>query len=179
MQLHRTLFAATLSLAFAACSSTDERFADIVTESEAAPGMSLTGKTTYAWGGALAAVRDPEMKWTVPDLDVGAEIVYLANQELRSRGFSEVAVSPELIAMYGVGVDMMAVDLIEDVENETAHFEDVPQGGLFVVLLDARTSEILWVGAASGKIQDNPSIELVKDRLAHGVEKMFAELPEG
>jgi hypothetical protein len=54
----------------------------------------------------------------------------------------------------------------------------VPEGGLVVVLIDAHTGVIVWVGLAQGEIKKDADQETIKSRLKYAVSSMFKELPK-
>ena len=95
---------AALSSIALGCVSPD--VADIRVETEVNPKINFAGYKTYAWAAAAAVVRDPEREWTPPDLDVGAEIKFLVDRELRKRNLSEASGEPDVLVVYAVGVDM-------------------------------------------------------------------------
>ena len=157
--------------------TTGPSFPDITVETAANPKVDLTGYSTYAWAGAAAVIRDPERNWTPSDLDVGAEIVQLVNTELRAAGMSEVAVEPEVLALYAVGVDMKNLDLVVDPEDESERFEEIPRGGLMVILADPETRQVIWVGAAVADMLEEPDRELTQQRLGFAIGEMFNNFP--
>jgi hypothetical protein len=63
---------------------------DIRVETESAPGVNLSGYTTYAWAGSAEVVNDPHGNWEPPGFDADAELRFLINRELRGKGMQEV-----------------------------------------------------------------------------------------
>jgi hypothetical protein len=160
------------SLAMLGCSSQHK---DITIETEANPWADFAGYQTYAWGAAAAAVRDPEREWTPPDLNLGAEIKFLTDRELRARGMTKVVESPDVLAMYAVGVDMMALNVV--IEEEAERWEKVPQGGVLIILADAATRQVVWAGSAVADLMEEPTVESTKERLDYAITTMFKRMP--
>ena len=110
-------------------------------------------------------------------MNVGKEIMFLIDRELRARGWTEVKENPDVLAVYAVLVDMEAVDLKDD-DNTLAFGETVPAGALYIALADAETEEAVWVGAAAAKVDVVPQTETIKTRLDYAVTQIIARLPE-
>jgi len=158
------------------CASSPE-VADIRVDARANPKLDLSGFKTYAWAAAAAAVRDPDHAWTPTGLNVGSEIAFLVDRELRERGRTSVVDSPDMLAMFAVGVDMKALNVKVDPEDGTETSEIAPMGGIMVVLADPASRQVIWVGRAGADIADNPSVDLVKRRLEYAITKMFKDFP--
>jgi hypothetical protein len=152
------------------------QFKDITVDTKANPAVNVTRFSTYAWAGAATVIRDPEREWTPSDLDLGAEIRFLVDRELRNRGFSEVAVDPDVLAIYAVGVDMKTLNLKVDDDN-TRRFEEVPMGGVMIILADPGTRQPFWAGAAEAELLEEPDRELTRQRLDYAISTMFARFP--
>jgi hypothetical protein len=56
--------------------------------------------------------------------------------------------------------------------------ENVPEGAITVVLIDAASGFAIWAGLATGEIQESPEQEVIKQRLDYAVSEMFKLLPE-
>jgi hypothetical protein len=166
-----------LGVALLGCAS-NEAYKDIQVETELNPKVDIDGyENTYAWAAAAAMVREGERRWSPPDLDIGSEIMFLVDRELRDRGWTQVAQSPAVGVIYGVGVDMMAIEAIETDDEDAARFERVPKGGVLIVLTDPGTSEVIWAGSAVADISEEPSVELAKKRLDYAITEMFKKFP--
>jgi hypothetical protein len=163
-------------VAAVAVSGCTTQFKDITVETVVDPKVQLNGYESYTWAAAAAVIRDPYQEWTPADLDLGAEIRFLVDRELRAQGYTEVVSAPELLAIYAVGVDMMSLNITVNEENET-RFEEVPKGGLVVILADADTRSVIWAGAAEADLLEKPDRELTKQRLDHAISKMFKKFP--
>lgn len=176
MKLARTLATvglATLPLMTSGCLTTSSQYADIEIAADADPKFNFEAYETYAWAAAVAAVNDPDGTWTEPELDVGAEIVFLTNREMRKRGMSEVAESPDVLLMYAVGVDMKALDVVTTSEDGTEHLEEVPQGAVAILMVDPASRRAMWVGTASANLAEDPSMEETKERLDYAITHIF------
>ena len=152
-------------------------FKDIRVKTQANPKVEFGGYQSYAWAMAAAVVRDPEREWAPPNLDIAGEIEFLVNRELRARGMTEVSDSPDVLVLYAVGVDMKALNVVEDPKDDSVQFEEVPKGGVVVVLADPESLSAMWVGSAVADLMEEPTAELGKKRLDYAVKKMFNELP--
>ncbi|MHC4990211.1 MAG: DUF4136 domain-containing protein [Planctomycetota bacterium] len=165
-----------LSVALLGC-ATDSAFKDIKIETEANAKVNAGAYDTYAWVAAAAAVLEGERQWNPPDLDIGAEITFLVDRELRAKGMTQVTQSPEVLVLYGVGVDMTAMQEVDTTTEGGQEFENIPQGGVLVILVDAATAQPIWAGSARANISEEPSAELAKKRLDHAVTQMFKRFP--
>ena len=162
---------AFLFLLITACASTLTQ--DIKVDAEADPKANLAGYKTYAWLGSAAILYDPQGKWEPPAFDADSEIKFLIDRELRNRGIKEVAVNPDLIVGFAAGIDMEALELVENKESKLQVLENVPKGSLVVVLLDGTTGIPVWAGAARGNVQQEISSDDVRKRLDYAVTQMF------
>jgi hypothetical protein len=168
-----SLVAIVAAVALSGCTT---QFKDITVETVADPTVNLRGYETYAWAAAAAVIRDPDREWTPVDLDLDAEIQFLINRELRGKGYTEVAGGPEMLVIYAVGVDMKSLSVVVDQEN-VQRFEEVPKGGVVIVLADAESRRAIWVGAAVAELLEEPDRDLAKQRLDYAVSKMFKRFP--
>ena len=165
---------------FAGCASapTSVPTKDIKIDAQADPKANFSGYKSYAWLGAAAIVNDPYGKWEPPAFDADAEIMFLIDRELRKRGMSENTVDPDLVIAFAAGIDMDALGLKKDTKTKMDLLENVPQGGLVVVMVDSETGFAIWVGAATAEIQESPDTKTVKARLNYAVTQMFKKLPK-
>ena len=110
---------------------------------------------------AAALVRDPDREWAPPNLDIAGEIEFLVNRELRAKGMTEVFDSPDVLVVYAVGVDMKALNVVDDPKDDSVQFDEVPKGGVVVILADPESLSVMWVGSAvAGEIKVNAAIRL-------------------
>ena len=140
------------------------------------PSVDVNSFKTYAWVSMEGAIRDPNGEWSAPDLDLPKEIAFLVDRELRGRGMTEVKENPEVLVAYAVVVDMAAQKLLQDKDNNMNIVATVPQNALFVAFVDPTSGEAVWIGAAGGEVQPNPTVELVKGRLDYAVTKIVSTI---
>lgn len=167
---------ATLLVFLAGCASTNVT-KDIMVKTDVDPKANLSGYKSYAWLGAAAIVFDEQGQWEAPQFNVGAEIKFLVDRELRAHGMSEDSVNPDLVVAYSVGIDMDSMEIKTDPENDLEVLKNIPQGALTVILVDAQTGLAVWAGVASAELQEYPTIETSKKRLDFAVSEMFSKLP--
>jgi len=177
MKMKLFVLTALLTL-LAGCVSSNLR--DIRVEAEADSEIDFGSYRNYAWLGSAAIVYDPEGKWEPPEFDADAEIEFLIDRELRGRGMAENSNAPDLVVAYAAGIDMESMDIAVDPDDyrlvET--LQNVPRGGLVVVLIDARSGLAVWAGVATAEIQQNPDQRIVRQRLDYAVTSMFRKLPK-
>lgn len=150
---------------------------DINIESQLDPKATFSAYKTYAWLGSAVILNDSSGQWEPPGFDADAEIKYLLDRELRARGMSESTASPDLIVAFAAGIDMDALDLKLNPETKMKTLENVPQGGLVVVLVDSHSGFLIWTGVATGEIQQDADAKMVKARLDYAVTQMLKKLP--
>jgi len=158
------------------CASTPTK--DIEVEAQADPKANFSGYKTYAWLGSAAIVNDLYGRWEPPAFDSDAEIKYLIDRELRKRGKMQNQKNPDMIVAFAAGIDMEALGLKVDPKTKIDMLENVPQGGLLVVLVDSKSGFVIWVGVATGEVQQNPDTETIKARLDYAVTQLFKKLPK-
>jgi hypothetical protein len=96
--------------------------------------------------------------------------------QLRRRGFTEATHAPDLLAIYAVGIDMMSLNVTFD-EADRARFEEIPKGGVAVVLADPQSRSAVWVGSAVAHLLEKPDLDLSLKRLDYAITKMFKGFP--
>ena len=149
---------------------------DIQVKTETAPKADISGYTSYTWLGSASILYDPEGQWEQPDFDADAEIKFLIDRELREHGMAESSSNPDVIVAFAAGIDMSTMEIKTDPESELKTLENVPSGALTVILIDAQTGLAIWVGVATGEVQQNPDQEVTKKRLDYAVTQMFKQL---
>ena len=163
-------------LLLAACSSVPT--GDIEIDAAADEKARFAGFKSYAWLAEAAILRDPEGHWTPPSFDADAEIKFLIDRELRGRGMTEESSEPDLFVVYAVGVDMEALKLKKKPDSEMDVLTKVPQGGLVIALVDARSGFVVWVGVAQGELQEDAEEATVKARLDYAVTHLLKKIPK-
>ena len=174
--LSRFLASVVVVVLLAGCATVPTQ--DIQVDAQADPKANFSGYTTYDWLGAAAIVNDPYGQWEPPQFDADAEIVFLIDQELRKRGMSQRAVNPDMVVAYAAGIDMDALKLKVNPDSQIDMVENVPQGGLVVVLMDNDSGFVIWAGTATAEVQENSDTQTVKARLAYAVKQLFKKLPD-
>ncbi len=160
----------------AGCTSVPTK--DINIHVQADSKANLSGYKSYTWLGSAAIINDPSGQWEPPGFDADSEIKYLLDRELRARGKLESSTAPDMIVAFAAGIDMDALDLKMDPETKIDKLENVPQGGLVVILVDSSTGFVVWVGIATAEIQDDVDAATVKARLDYAVTQMMRQLPK-
>ena len=147
------------------------KFADITVQSAASDEVDLSAYNTYAWGVEAAVLRDPDGEWMSANIDIGAEIRHFVERELNTKGLIHASEKPDLLVVYGIGVDMAALDLVE--EGDKIALVESPRGEVLVVLVDTAGRKVVWVGAASGEVEGEPDAYRTRARLDHAISTMF------
>ena len=171
MKKFTSALVALLILFITACASPLTQ--DIEVDADADPKANLAGYKTYAWLGSAAILYDPKGRWEPPEFDADAEIKFLIDRELRKRGMQEVAVNPDMIVGYAAGIDMEALQLVEDKEAKIQMLQNVPTGSLVIVLIDGNTGNPVWASAAVANVQQDFSTADARKRLDYAVTQMF------
>jgi hypothetical protein len=176
MNRNYVLLFASVVVLLSSCASTPTK--DIVLDAQADPKANFSGYKTYAWLGAAAILNDPYGQWEPPEFDADAEIKYLVDRELRKRGMLQNSIDPDLIVAFATGINMDALELKFDPEIKINTLENVPRGGLVIALVDSESGFVIWVGVATGDVQEQPDSKTVKARLNYAVTQLFRKLPK-
>ncbi|WP_221896471.1 DUF4136 domain-containing protein [Bathymodiolus japonicus methanotrophic gill symbiont] len=159
-----------LTVLLSACTNTK----DIEVETASDPKVNLSAYSTYAWLGSAEILNDPEGKWQPAKFDISSDIKFLIDSELRDSGLTEVAdADAEVAISFFTGVDMAAQELKADPETDVEIPENVPKAALIVVALDIKTGFVIWIGVATGNVNENSTVAEKKARIAYAVKKMF------
>ena len=150
---------------------------DIIVDAKTAPTVDLNGYKTYAWLGKAALLNDPDKKWQPPKMNIAGDIKYLIDRELRKRNIYSSVSNPELAVVFFMGVDMEAMKLKMDPETKAEMLKNVPAAALVVALIDAKTELVVWIGRATAELSENPSDEVVRERLDYAVTEMMKKMP--
>jgi len=167
------VLALSLSLIYGCASVTS----DIKVDTKTSSTTNLNGYKTYAWLGAGAFLNDPDSKWQPSELNITGDIKFLINRELRKHKLYSSASNPDLAVVYFMGVDMDKMKLNKDPNTKVEMLKNVPAAALVVALIDAKTKNVVWIGFATAEVQDNPSNEVVQERLDYAVTEMMKEMP--
>lgn len=131
---------------------------------------------TYAWAGSAQIVFDPIGQWEQPTLDTDEEVRFVINRELRARSINQVDLDPDLLVAFAAGVDATSLELTEHPDNEEDVLATLPKAALVIALVDADTGYVVWMGYASGEVQQQQSIETIRARIDYAVSKIFKQL---
>ena len=151
---------------------------DIIVDAKTAPTVDFSGYKTYAWLGEGAVLNDPDKKWQPPKMNVAGDIKYLIDRELRKRDIYSTVSEPELAVVFFMGVDMEAMKLKMDPQTKKEMMENVPKAALVIALIDTKTKLVAWIGRATAEIHENPSDEIVRERLDYAVTQMMKKMPK-
>lgn len=150
---------------------------DIEISAEADKTVNFGALKSYAWLGEAAILNDPYGHWESPDFHAGAEIAYQIDTALRNREMTQVVADPDVLVAYAIGVDMAAKKFRQNPETKVGNFENVPQAGLVVVLVDPRTEYMIWRAVAKGELK-NAGADMAKKRIDYVIRSMFEKLPK-
>lgn len=172
MKKHYSLIFLVFAIFLSACTSTPTK--DIDVDRAADPKVNLSAYKTYAWLGSAAVLNDPEGKWQPKKFDISSDIKFLIDRELRNKNLTEVQESDADIAIsFFSGVDMAAQELKADSEKNVEIPVNVPKAALIVVALDVKTGLVVWIGTATGDINEDATVATSKARLDYAITKMF------
>ena len=175
MKSRFTVSLALLALSIAGCNSVPTK--DIKIVSQANPKVNIGGYQTYTWLMNAAILNDSFGQWEPPAFDADAEITYLIDRELRKRGLLESSSDPDMIVAFAAGIDMDALELKPD-PHGNINFQNVPKGGLAILLVDSQTGFTIWMGVAAGNVHEDLDTQTAKARLDYAVTKIFKQLPK-
>ena len=176
MKMKFKIFIAALFVFVMGCTMVQTH--DIEIKTVADPKANFKGYKSYTWAGSAMILNDPRGQWEPTGFDADKEIRFLINRELRNYGLSEKSVRPDLFVVYAAGVDMAALGYKKNPETEQEFLSVVPQGGLAIFLVDARTRYIIWAGGAAAEVQEERTAETAKARLDYAVTQMLKKLPQ-
>jgi len=175
MKSRLTVTLALLAMLVAGCSSVPTK--DIQVRALGDSQANIRGYETYGWLVNAAILNDTYGQWKPPAFDADAEVKFLIDRELRERGMSEDSDDPDVIVAFAAGVNMDALRL-KDGPNGRMSVQNVPRGGLTILFVGSKTGVILWMGVATGDIQDRLDTKSAKARLDYAVTKILKQLPK-
>ncbi len=149
---------------------------DIHVKTEVGHQANISDYKSYIWLNNISALNDPSGKWQPPGLDIAGQIKFFIDRELNKHDLYLNPVDPELAVTFKFGIDMQALKLQIDPDSKLAVVKNVPDAALVVVLIDAETQSIIWVGEAEAELQQNNSPELVRKRIEYAITEMFKGL---
>ena len=139
------------------------------------PKANFSGYKTYAWVGAAEILNDPELQWHSPKVQVVDEIKFLIDRELQRRDISMASLgNADLGVAFFIGTDMAAMKLKKDPNANVELLENVPESGLVVALIDAKTGYVIWLGVAVADYKaDQYTAKEIRERLDYAIFEMF------
>ena len=177
MKKYRSIIIAVFAgLLVSACASTTLT-KDIDVEVQSGPGVKIDNYKSYAWIATAQILNDPQGQWEPRQFDADAEIQFLIDRELRKRGVVQVDSNPDMLVAYIAGVDMEALELKEDPQQEMEVLQNKPKGALAVIFISPVNGKALWAGVATANVEGKRSSEDSKKRLDYAVSEMFRKLP--
>ena len=151
---------------------------DIKVEAQADPKVSFSGYKNYAWLASAEILYDPEGQWEPKDMDIDSEVRFIVNRELRKRGMTEVTSNPDMYIAFAAGIDMSSLDIKENPEAKEPVLANIPKAGLVIVMADAETGFLTWIGIAEGEAKAERSEEEIRTRIDYAVTQMFKRIPK-
>jgi hypothetical protein len=151
---------------------------DIKVEAQADPKVSFSGYKNYAWLASAEILYDPEGQWEPKDIDIDSEVRFIVNRELRKRGMTEVTSNPDMYIAFAAGIDMSSLDIKENPEAKEPVLANIPKAGLVIVMADAETGFLTWIGIAEGEAKAERSEEEIRTRIDYAVTQMFKRIPK-
>lgn len=150
---------------------------DIKVTAQADPKVKFAGYKTYSWLDTVGVLNDPEMRWKPVGFDLDSEITFLIDRALRNRNILESNNRTDLLVSYMIGINMAALKSKIDPKTNIKTLQNVPQGALLVVLIDARSGFVVWAARATAEIK-GLAPEEAKKRLDYVITQMFKKLPK-
>ena len=160
------------------CVTTDSDLADIEFMNEVHPRFDLGNYGSYDWLVNASLVYDPAGKWVPPEFDMDEEIRFLIDTELRNHGLIQSGNKPDLLASFGVAIQMDELPFNRDPDQEMPLVENVQQGALVITLTDPELGYAVWIGVAAADASAEPETELALKRLHYAVSSLLASLPD-
>ena len=165
------LFVFALAFVLGSCGATHK---DIQIETARDGRINLDNYKTYGWFANAAVIADEGNRFVKPGYDIGAELRFLIGREMRQLGYSEVVDDPpDLLVAFVVLLDMDSIKIIEDRKRNITTIEEVPEGAIYVELIDPKTELAVWAGVAVADVQEGFSDEQSKARLDYAIKPMF------
>ena len=175
-QFTKAFSALCLTIYLSACATTATQ--DIKVEAQADPKVSFSGYKSYAWLASAEILYDPEGQWEPKDMDIDSEVRFIVNRELRKRGMTEVTANPDMYIAFAAGIDMSSLDIKENPESKEQVLANIPKAGLVIVMVDAQTGFLTWIGIAEGEAKAERSKEEIRTRIDYAVTQMFKRIPK-
>jgi hypothetical protein len=153
------------------CVSTSDIEVESVTNEKA----NLEGYKTYQFlddSGVVEMETNGKLKDAASD--ISAMVEEIINEQLQKRGKTPVSKSPDFFVAYVGGSDKDAIKVCLD-EKGKQIVETSPEAALLIMLIDAKTGEVLKVSTAEGELKPLPKSEQ-KERIEYAVKKMLQDI---
>jgi len=165
------------TLLLSACNTTPTK--DIQVKSTRAPEAELNTYKTYAWSGSASVLNDPENKWQPANIDISNTIKSLIDRELQKKNLAKVEdKTADLAISFFTGIDMEAKEIKTAPDSPVEIPTNVPKAALIIIALDTKTDYAVWVGVATGDVDQSATAETVKDRLDFAISEIFNAKPK-
>ena len=176
MGVHGRIAAVLLAMFVSACGGS--LTSDIKAESAADEKVNFSGMKSYAWFGGLGALVDDTNLWAQPDFDMAQEAKFVIDRELRKKGFSESS-DPDVFVAFLLVADVNQVQKIDQERGANVeNLEGVGKGALLIELIDADTTQTIWLGGATAKVSSKYTDDERKQRLDYAITELIAQLPK-
>jgi hypothetical protein len=153
------------------CVSTSDIEVESVTNEKA----NLQGYKTYQFLEDSGVVEmDDNGKLKDAASEVSAMIEEVINDQLQKKGKRPVAKSPDFFVAYVGGTDKEAIKVRLDAKGKQI-VESSPEAALLIMLIDAKTGEVLKVSTAEGELKSLSKAEQ-KERIEYAVKKMLQDI---
>jgi len=147
---------------------------DIKVESATSQKVNLDGYKSYAWLAAVNLMVDQNSTYKRRGYSINEYIKSQVNKQLLNNGRIESNSTPDFFISYVVGVNMDAVKEKVDDEGKKS-LENIPEAALAIILIDAKTKEIIWLAAAEATPNENHTDAESKERIDFAITKMFSD----
>lgn len=176
MGVHGRIVAVLLAMFVSACGGS--LTSDIKAESAADEKVNFSGMKSYAWFGGLGALVDDTNLWAQPDFDMAQEAKFVIDRELRKKGFSESS-DPDVFVAFLLVADVNQVQKIDQERGANVeNLEGIGKGALLIELIDADTTQTIWLGGATAKVSSKYTDDERKQRLDYAITELIAQLPK-
>ena len=174
MKTIKLIIPVLLTLALVACASVG---ADIKAEAVVDSKANLKGYRTYSWLASMGVLKDPKGTWKPVGFDVDAELRFLIDKELRTRGMAPAEQAPDAIVVYLIMASTDAQpENIKRWFGKDADLSNKRAGALIIGLADPQTRKLVWAGAAIAQGKTTSTSEH-RTRLGIAVKKIFKLYP--
>ena len=173
--LFAILFVLIAGMVLGACATKTD---DIRIASAADPSVDFKALKTYQFIGGVGALYDPDERWAPTNLDISAKVQWYIERELKKRGLLPVNEDPDVLVVYAIALDMETIVAKYDKDKSVWFVDNVPQGAIYVSLVEPLSTEAIWLGAAGADLLENPDEKTTAKRLDYAIKKIFSTLPQ-